>query len=239
MILLPTLNRTALLERFMESYIDTDAEVPVLVLVDAADLEKNHKHYDQLERNAPLIEMPMTIVNTGKAVSMGDKVRFVWDRVKDSKWVGILNDDHVCITPEWDKKVDALIDGTNMVSTNDGNWNFGVRVCGLTAWSMGLLNAAQFPIYPRNLQHLYIDDVWKAIGESTGCWLETNKIDIHHKHALKGEMEKDETFKKVYAQGSWEYDSKEFRHFMEQDFKDTCARISALRQAHAQKQKFG
>ncbi len=233
MILLPSLNRPALLKRFFESYEATKASCRGLVLVDHADMEKNLEEYDKMA-----LPDGWRLVDTGTAISMGDKTRFIWNEVKNEATIGLLNDDHFCVTEAWDKKVDALLNGTNMVSTNDGNWNFGFRVTGLTAWSMPLLEAAGFPIFPRNLQHLCIDDVWKAIGESTGCWLETNKIDIHHKHAFKNEMEKDSTFLKVYAQPSWEYDAREFRHFMEQDFKGVCERIGQLRMTINKKEKF-
>lgn len=227
MILLPTLNRISLLKKFIESYVETHASVPVWVLVDQKDFEANLTEYTDIEKTFP----KSFYLRVGMGVSMGDKIREAWDYLlaQKPKWVGILNDDHYCITPIWDQMVDKLIDGTNMVSTNDGDWNFGVRVCGLTAWSMPLLEACGFPIFPRKLQHLHIDDVWKAIGESTGCWDETNRIDIAHRHAFKNEMAQDDTFKKVYDQKSWEYDGKEFKHFMEQDFKDTCLRITKLR----------
>lgn len=233
MILLPSLNRPALLKKFFESYKATNATCPGLVLVDSEDFKKNEEAYIELDTPEN-----WRIEDTGKAVSMGDKVRFIWPQVKDNQTIGLLNDDHFCITDEWDKKVDALLNGKNMVSTNDGNWNFGSRVVGLTAWSMPLLEAAGFPIFPRNLQHLCIDDVWKAVGESTGCWLETIKVDIHHRHAFKHEMEQDPTFQKVYAQPSWEYDAREFKHFMEQDFKAVCERITKFRYDDSIKEKF-
>ena len=236
MILLPTLNRIELLKRFFESYKNTNATVAGYVLVDDSDYKKNLDEYETIKQT--LMPNDWIMRNTGPNVSMGDKVRSVWHEIKVHKWVGLLNDDHVLITPDWDKKVEALLDGTNMVSTNDGNWNFGFRVCGLTAWSMPLLEACGFPIFPRNLQHLCIDDIWKAIGESTGCWVETLKVNIEHRHAFKNEMEKDSTFEKVYAPPSWEYDAKEYRHFMEQDFKGVCERIVALRAKHIEKEKF-
>lgn len=237
MILLPSLNRTKLLKTFLDSARATHVTTPGRILVDDEDYKKNQAEYEILVAES----MPggWHIVNTEKAVSMGDKVRHVWKELGDVKWIGLLNDDHFCVTDQWDKKVEALIDGTNMVSTNDGGWNFGTRVVGLTAWSKGLIDACGFPIYPRNLQHLYIDDLWKAIGDSTGCWLETTKVNIAHKHALKGEMEQDDTFKKVYSPTSWEYDSKEFKHFMEQDFKDVCVRVLKLREEHQERAKFG
>lgn len=236
MILVPSLNRIELLERFIQSLIDTKVTTTGLIIIDEKDWNANLDRYANLDQL--LLSMTGWDFRLTKAVSMGDKIREVWPEIKDTEWVGILNDDHFCITPEWDKKVEALLDGTNMVSTDDGGWNFGFRVCGLTAWSMPLLEACGFPIFPRNLQHLYIDDVWKNIGESTGCWLETNKVKIEHRHVYNGKMERDATFEKVNAQPSWEYDSREFKHFMEQDFKSVCERVTALRTNSIHKEKF-
>lgn len=218
-ILVPTLNRPKILSNFIKSYVETEASVEVLLLIDAEDMKTNLDAY-----NAISLPHGFTMRVT-KGVSMGDKVREIWPEIQDYSWVGLLNDDHYLSTKGWDTKVGALINGHNMVSTNDDNWNFGARIVGLTAWSMPLLKALNLPIFPRNLQHLFIDDFWKAVGESTGCWIETNKINVEHRHAFKGQMEQDETFKKVYSQESFNYDQKEFQHVMEQDFKNICLKV--------------
>lgn len=236
-VLIPTLNRPKLLKRFVESAVLTKTKCSLRFLVDDEDYGRNQTEYLEIE---DMCARNWKFIKTGTSISMGDKVREVWNHVKAMKpdWVGLLNDDHVCVTDEWDKKSEAFLDGTNFVSTNDGSWNFGFRVVGLTAWSMPLLEACGFPIFPRNLQHWYIDDLWKAIGESTGCWIETLTVDIHHRHVFKGEMEQDETFQKTHSQEQVEYSLKEFTHFMEQDFKDVCARILKLRVDQQLKDKF-
>jgi hypothetical protein len=229
-ILLPTLNRIEKLKEFIKSYKETSAEISVWILVDDQDFNSNIKEYESIQKYLP---DAMGFHKTGTAISMGDKCRFIWPEMTKFgySWIGILNDDHYCITPEWDKKCEALIDGTNIVSTNDGYWNFGVRVAGLTAWSMPLLDVCGFPIFPRNLQHICIDDVWKNIGEATGCWKETMKINIEHRHVFKG-APKDQTHDKVYENASWAYDGAEFKFFMQQDFKSVCDRIIKFRQEH-------
>jgi len=238
-ILLPTLNRTELLRNFIKSYEETKAEVPVKVLVDDQDFLANEQKYLHIFKEAPPTIHP---VKTGLAVSMGEKTRFIWPQIESETegfdYVGLLNDDHYCITPEWDKKVEALLDCTNMVSTNDGYWNFGVRVVGLTAWSTELLTACGFPIFPAGIDHLYIDDVWKAIGESTGCWQETMTVNIEHRHVLCGKQQADETFRKVNSQADYETGLKAFQNFMEKDFKVVCERITKLRTSETFKNKF-
>lgn len=230
LILLPTLNRPVLLKRFIDSYVETKAEVPVWILVDETD-----KSYDGISTPDQI-----KFINTGPAVTMGDKCRYVWDDVKKDipEWTGLLNDDHVCITPEWDKKVEALIDGTNMVSTNDGYWNFGTNVVGCTAWSMPLLESAGFPIFPRNLQHYFIDNIWKAIGDATGCWTETMTVNIEHRHVFRGLMEADDTFRKVNDQKATAYCQKEAEYFMQHDLAEVVERIKKLRSGHALEAKF-
>lgn len=218
LVLVPTLNRPKLVERFVKSYEDTGSTVPVWFLIDDSELLQSFSG-------------DISIKKTGTAVTMGDKCRFIWPQVIEAKpeWVGLLNDDHILRTHEWDKKVEALIDGTNMVSSNDGHWNFGVNVVGITAWSMPVLQSAGFPIFPRNLQHYFIDNLWKSIGEATGCWVETMKINIEHAHVFNGKMEADDTFRKVNDPKRTSYDQKEAEYFMQHDLGDVVARIKALR----------
>lgn len=235
-VLLPTLNRLELLNQFAESYTKTKATVPIWLLVDDKDFEQNSKAYFELTEKNPTF----ALVTTGDAVSMGDKVRYIWEtlKAKNPKWVGLLNDDHYCITEEWDKKTDQLIDGTNMVSTNDGSWNFGFNVVGLTAWSMPLLEAVGFPIFPPGIEHWFIDNVWKSIGESSGCWLETMKINIEHRHVYIGKMKPDATFNKSNHRPQVEASQKAFERFMEHDFVETCKKILWLRSNKIVENKF-
>lgn len=236
LILLPTLNRVELLKNFVKSYVETHACTTVWVLVDDKDFEANKVEYEIIIDSWPLT---FFLLKTGDKITMGDKVRRAYPLISpEIKWIGLLNDDHYCVTPEWDKKVEAMIDGTNMVSTNDGFWNFGFRVVGLTAWSMPLLKAVGFPIFPDGLDHLYIDDIWKALGESTGCWIETMKINIEHRHVYAGKSPEDETFRKVNSQEDYQKGLKVFQKFMEQDFKDTCKRVLELRSSNTFKNKF-
>ncbi len=235
-VLLPTLNRIELVKQFFQSYKDTGADCAGYLLVDEADYKKNSKGYAEI--SAKYLPQDWILRNTKDAVSMGDKVRFVFPEIKHFKAVGLLNDDHYCVTREWDKKVERMLDGTNMVSTNDGNWNFGFNVVGLTAWSMGLLEACGFPIFPPGIDHWFIDNVWKAIGESTGCWLETMKVNIEHRHAFIGKMPQDETFKVSQNQEKAQSAMRAFEKFMKEDFKDVCARITAMRSKEIAKEKY-
>jgi len=220
MILIPSMGRPHLLKRFFESYMETKATLPGLVMVDEND--KSLEDYREM-----VYPEGWSLVET-KAISMGDKVREVWPTLKKADWVGLLNDDHYCVTPEWDTKALAHLDGYNFVSTND-RWCAPRKAAGFTVFSMPLLKAFGFPIFPRNLQHLYIDDVIEQLGRATGCWKVVMNIVVEHRHVLKGEAPVDATHEKVYTQKSWDADQKEFREFMEQDFVKCVERIKSFR----------
>lgn len=234
-ILLPTLNRIELVKRFFESYRASGADCAGYVLVDALDYERNKIGYEEIKA---LLPGDWIFRNTKDSVTMGDKVRFVWPEIRHFKTVGLLNDDHFCVTPEWDKNVEALLDGTNMVSTNDGFWNFGFNIVGLTAWSMPLLEVCGFPIFPKGIDHWFIDNLWKAIGESTGCWVETMKVNIEHRHVFKGEMAMDETGKISQNPDRAKIAAVNFEKFMNEEFKGICEKVIQFRSQQIEEAKF-
>lgn len=237
LVLLPTLNRTHLVKKFIESYKKTEAKIPVMIMVDNDDYIQNEDQYEDIKKIMP----PNWIFkNTGWAVSMGDKTRSVWNDVKamNLHWIGLLNDDHECLTPYWDVEVDKLIDGRNIVSTNDNFWNFGFNIVGLTAWSMAILETCGFPIFPVGIDHWFIDNIWKAIGESTGCWHETMKVNIAHNHAFIGKMPQDNTYKISQDQIKAQKAMATFQVFMEKEFKDVCEKIMKLRMNDSLDAKF-
>ncbi len=239
LLLVPTLNRIDLLKRFLHSYKEAESTVTTALLVDAADYKVNQSGYQEILDKLP---PQVTIVNTHEAITMGDKCRFIYPKMRslvpDLKWVGLLNDDHYIVTKKWDEIAEKLIDGKNFISTNDGFWMAGVRCCGLTAWSLPLLEKVGFPIYPEKLQHLYIDDLWKAIGDSSGCYLETMKINIEHRHVLKGDMQPDSTYFASNEQSRYIKEQPIFKRFMEERFKDVCLGIVKWRSEQVLDGKF-
>lgn len=239
LLLVPTLNRISLLQEFLKSYVEAQSTVATVLLVDEADYRANESGYKEIEATLP---PQISIVNTHEAVTMGDKIRFIYPKMKsivpELRWVGLLNDDHYIITSGWDKVVEELIDGKNFISSNDGFWAAGAKCCGVTAWSIGLLDVVGFPIYPEGLQHLYIDDLWKAIGESTGSWHETMRINVEHRHVLKGAMQADDTFLKSNNEHRYRVEEPVFRKFMEEKFKDVCVNVVKFRSEEGLDAKF-
>lgn len=198
MHLLPTLNRISKLTAFMESARATLTNTPGLVIVDRKDYMENQAAYIGLVSESFPISWKLKITN---ARGMGDKVREVWSMVRGCDWVSLLNDDHFFITPHWDTRLISQLNGKNIISCND-RYTCPPRIGGATIWSMPLLECVGWPIFPPQIDHLGIDDVWELLGRATGCWKIDNDVIVEHRQVMKG-APNDDTHKRTYGEGPW------------------------------------
>lgn len=244
MILLPTLNRITKLQNFLRSAVEAETSVPGLIIVDEQDYQDQFIDGVSLYNHLDLPE-GWEVVRT-KAVTMGDKVREVWPIVKKRcrPWAMLVNDDHHIVSKNWDKILLSSLDGKNYVSANDRSPRTFLTPVTATAWSMGLLDALDWPIYPPGLSHLFIDDVWRELGKATGCWRIQTKAVVTHRHVLFGEGEKDATHNAVYGENfpqkpgkMWDQDQATFQNFMKHDFAATVEKIKKF-QDHMPGQRF-
>lgn len=243
MLLVPTRQRMSLLRRFCDSAIVTRTTCPALLLIDSKDYGENIKEYSEIELcHFPNKDWKFQIT---EAEGMGPKVREVWPSLEKCDWVGILNDDHVLVTPEWDKRLIKQLNGKNFVTCND-HWNAPARASGATMFSMPLLKAFGFPMFPKQVDHLGIDDVFETIGKATGCWDIDMSVIVEHWHAYKRvtKLEDfsdpsiiDDTHAKVYGRGPWVGSpqamecEKSLKDFFENDCGAVIERVRALQDA--------
>lgn len=229
MLLVPSRRRTEKLRRFCDSAIATKTSIPAMILVDKKDYVDNQQDYIEIEtKHFPNAEWKIHIT---ESIGMGPKVREVWDRIKDRAWVMILNDDHFIVTPEWDKKLISQLNGKNFITCND-NWNAPRRAAGATLFSMPLIEAWGFPMFPPEIDHLGIDDVFEQLGKLSGCWDIDMSVTVEHHHVYQKikSMEDfqnpqivDDTHAAVYGRQLWNGSpaAEECRVKLEKFFKET------------------
>lgn len=229
MILLPTLNRIEKLTHFLESAIEAGTTEPGRILVDENDYEVHRSEYQAL------LLPEDWIFQLTKAVTMADKIREYWPNLSHRDYVMIVNDDHEIITPKWDKILVEALDGKNFTSANDRSARTFSMPVTATAWSMPLLNALGWPIYPPKFNHLFIDDVWRELGRATGCWRICANCVVLHNHVLFNAGEKDDTHSAVYGSEfpakkskMWDEDQHSFEMFMKHDFAEAVKKIRAF-----------
>lgn len=233
-IVLPSLNRAKLCERFFKAFKETEAETPGLLLVDETDAG--------LEAYKELKLPPKWKLVVTKAVTMGDKVREVWEKIIGLDFVMILNDDHVPRTLKWDQIVVSQITGTNVVSTNDGPspdkpWNAPGRICGAICFSGKVLRTLGY-MFPEGMQHVYSDDVWGFLFSKAQCCQVLMDVCIEHDHAYKDATQRDETYKKINGEadfqspepkgGFWDTDRAAFKKWLETQAEDDARKLVAI-----------
>lgn len=194
MWLLPSLGRPASLERFFAAYRVTGGSTPGMVLIDAIDWAA-HPEYTAIKLPAG-----WTFRVTDQAnVTQGDKVREVWPEIRGAGWFGLIGDDCVPETPNWDRRLVSQLERNLIVSCDDG-WQAPRRVANCWVVAGDLVRAVGY-FFPPDLHHLFIDDVWETIGREGSCWHCDMSVRVVHKSALRGDVPIDETHRVAYGDG--------------------------------------
>lgn len=226
MILLPSRRRTERLKKFFKAAKATNTTSPGIVIVDFKDYIDNADVYLEIERDHFIPNWGIVI---SKAESMGGKLRELWPFYKDLSYVGLLGDDNVPISIEWDKKLIDQLDGTNFISCND-DWCFNGKKtlpAGLTVWSGELLRAVNY-LYPPGLNHQFIDTLWRDIGLAEDCWIVDESVIVGHEHASRKDEWKDET--SIKAESLFNEDRVRYSQWiMGGEFKMACEAVRKLK----------
>ncbi len=216
--LLPTRGRPDNLKRFMRSAREIGTSTPGLVIINKNDTSDYDSVRQHLLDGWEIIRVDAT--------SYGESVRAVWSRTKDLKWIGLLADDHVPCTPNWDTQLIASLRGWNFVSSND-SWQAPNRMHGAVCFSGDLLRAVGW-LFPDRLRHIFHDDIFETIGRETGCWEVRMDVMVKHLHeALQGiigpTMDKNSLL--------WKHDEARFNEWLQYEKDDCVKKVRALQEA--------
>lgn len=112
---------------------------------------------------------------------MGDALRsaMVPEVLKDATAVGMIGDDNRFRTRGWDVVFDeALTERIGVVYGDDGFQHARLP----TSWWVSRPLVDVFGLAPAGLQHLYMDNWWKSLGEGAGCLRYIPEVVIEHLH---------------------------------------------------------
>jgi hypothetical protein len=191
MWLLPSRRRPANLARFFAACKATGTTTPGMVLIDRGDLAES----DYSDVELP----PGWFIRATDGVTQGDKIREVWDEIKDCAWLGLIGDDNIPETPQWDRILIEQLASAGIISCNDG-WLAPKRVANCWIMAGPVIRAVGY-IFPPGMHHLFVDDVWEMLGRNTGAWECRMDVMVRHAHIMKGEAATDETHRAAYGEG--------------------------------------
>lgn len=187
---LPSRRRLGQLQLLLHRMMATGISTPGRILVEANELAELIKEYDalQLPPDWDIVAVP--------AEGLAAKVQFAYEHrvFNDAKWIGLLTDDQVPITPHWDVKLVSQLTGANIVSSDDCD-QAPKRMEGATVWSRALVDAVGY-MAPSGLNHLYFDDVWERLGKQTGVLQWDMSVKVKHEPITYNEV-RDSTADKV------------------------------------------
>lgn len=147
----------------------------------------------------------------------------------DPKIVGFVGDDHRFRTAGWDQAfTDVLVaKGGGMVYANDLFWPKG-EIPTQIFMSSEIIKALGWMGLP-TCTHLYIDNVWRHIGETLGKLFYMPDIVIEHMHPAGGKAEWDEGHRRVNSEAMYAHDRAAFEAWLASDAIEDIERVrSAL-----------
>ena len=223
--LLPSKHPKKLL-RFARAAREVGTSAPGLVLINAADWERDPNAWHLALAALPHGWGHRLVPGT----TYGDALREVWPIVKDFPWVGLVADDLVPASPNWDTQLLRHLQGWNFVTANDGRQVTAdirtARMHGATVFSGDLLRAVGC-LFPDGLRHIFHDDFWETIGRETGAWQTVMDVLTRHEHEFYETGVRDATMDP--ASDLWKHDQAWFEAWRDGGAREAAvARVKAL-----------
>lgn len=192
-VIVPSRGRPGAVRELAEAFRETcSADTELVVVIDADDPSRSEYH-DALRgmSNVPyILEQPpgntmVTALNLGAIMA-----------AKLAPAVAFMGDDHRPRTKHWDAMYLAALDqlGSGIVYGNDGFQ--GENLPTQVAMTSDIVRALGWMALP-GLRHLYVDNVWKALGAAADCLRYLPDVLVEHMHPFAGKAELDDNYTRV------------------------------------------
>jgi hypothetical protein len=140
--------------------------------------------------------------------------------------IGFMGDDHFPRTDRWDKTLaDACRGQVSIAYGNDlmqgPNLPTAVFMTGAIIRTLGWM-------VPPEMEHLYLDDAWKSLGQMSGTLRYFGNVIIEHMHPAARKAAMDEGYNRVNQQSQYDADRKRFADWLHGSARADADKIIAL-----------
>lgn len=213
MIILPTKDRPNGLKRFCHFYYLTKATLPIYVIFD----EKDAYRYNSIKTPEHWKRISAPAGST-----LGDIFSLVFKKYPDEPFYGMVADDVVPESMEWDTKL--------------------LEACmpDKIAWGRDTIQNERIPVHPfiggdlvrklgwwaaPGLSHWFVDNVWGDLAKSLGNGVYLPDVKMTHFHPVNGKAENDRTYSE---QPNHAVDHYKYTEFMKKEFPALINRLKPL-----------
>lgn len=200
MWVLATRSRPANCQRLIDAWLATQASTPVYVRLDACDPELQ-----------ALLALPWPNnfeITVAARRGLSASVNEVFERYPDQPWYGILADDLLPQTPQWDLALIESCGAWNISYANDlgeRDWPTHPCVGGDLTRAIGWFGFP--PCY-----HYFTDTVWKYLGEQLNNITRLELVIVEHLHYSLGKSIKDQVYEQ--SNSHWQSDKLAYRNWL-------------------------
>lgn len=197
-------------------YLAANGEVDGIVAVDHDD-PKVKKYQDILNHDV--------YVNTPEfSGSFSKAINGCMPLVESRKYdiVGVVNDDHRFITPDWDTEVKNALTKTGIAYPNDLLMGSNLPTAVFMTVDIPLKLGW---IAPPQLDHMYVDNVWKELGHGIDSLHYMPHVVIEHLHFTAGKSIMDETYRTTNTRKAMVEGEAAFKLWMLRNYRDSIGRI--------------
>jgi hypothetical protein len=190
MIFFPTRSRAWALQRFIDNYKVTGATLPVLIIID----EDNLSHYGDILSKLPSSTFQLFPNPANR--NLRDAVNNAFAANPNEEFYGIVADDIVPHTDEWDVKLAEACKPHYIAWPNDGIWgkqNNNPELPTHPFIGGDLCRALGYVMTPHTNRHC-ADFVWLDIANALGLGKPMPEILMEHMHWQNGKAPIDTTY---------------------------------------------
>lgn len=198
-MLVPTRERPHAIEPVSRAFLDARATDTRLVFIVDKGRSENRLYREAIDR----IGHPDIMITTATGGTMVAALNEIATKLANSpnppESIGFMGDDHFPRTPGWDSAYISAIrnmGGVGMVYGDDTIQHEFVPT--QIAISSNIIRALGW-MSPPQLRHMYVDTIWKDIGNVAGCLLYLPDVIVEHMHPVHGKVERDAAYDRVEA----------------------------------------
>jgi hypothetical protein len=224
LVVVPTRERPANVVAFLDAWDATGTQADLIFAIDNDDPTLTELLNLILGRQAPhvlFVKGPrQSLAGWTNELAVANAHRY--------RAIGSMGDDHRPRTEGWDQQIlDALDElGTGIVYGDDLIQHAALPTAPF--YTADIVRTLGW-FWPPGIEHLFVDNASKALGEAAGCLRYLPDVVIEHVHPIAGRAEWDESYRTSNSRDQWARDEEAYVRWRDRELPIHAAMICTLR----------